>query len=97
MTEREVTSCSPTTNLRPGTPGHSPTSPSECCVRRSWRNSSSSAIPELVGFGFDDATPGRAEPVTFPVATRHAPTVVLSGHDPDQMRPHVVGMDGGWS
>ena len=53
--------------------------------------------PELVGFGFDDATPGRAEPVTFPVATHHAPTVVLSGHDPDQVRAHVVGMDGGRS
>ena len=45
----------------------------------------------------DDATPGRAEPVTFPVATHHAPTVVLSGHDPDQVRAHVVGMDGGRS
>ncbi len=45
----------------------------------------------------DDATPGRAEPVTFPVAAHHAPTVVLSGHDPDQVRAHVVGMDGGRS
>jgi NADPH-dependent 2,4-dienoyl-CoA reductase/sulfur reductase-like enzyme len=43
----------------------------------------------------DDATPGRAEPVTFPVAAHHAPTVVLSGHDPDQLGARVVGMDGG--
>jgi NADPH-dependent 2,4-dienoyl-CoA reductase/sulfur reductase-like enzyme len=43
----------------------------------------------------DGGAPSPPEPVTFPAAAHHTPTVVMSGHDPDQMRARVLELDGG--
>jgi hypothetical protein len=47
--------------------------------------------------GPDGAVPEGPQPVNFPVAAHHTPTVVMSGHDPDQVRAQVIGFDGGRS
>jgi 3-phenylpropionate/trans-cinnamate dioxygenase ferredoxin reductase subunit len=43
----------------------------------------------------DDKTPGPPQPVSFPAVAHHSPTVVLSGHDPDQARARVLDTVGG--
>jgi hypothetical protein len=43
----------------------------------------------------DGPTPDGPVPVRFPAAHSYSPTVVLSGHSPDQLRAQVVGADGG--
>jgi NADPH-dependent 2,4-dienoyl-CoA reductase/sulfur reductase-like enzyme len=45
--------------------------------------------------GADGAAPAAPQPVGFPTATHHTPTVVMSGHDPDQVRAQVIGFAGG--
>ena len=36
------------------------------------------------------AAPAEPQPVVFPTAAHHTPTVVMSGHDPDQSRAQVI-------
>jgi 3-phenylpropionate/trans-cinnamate dioxygenase ferredoxin reductase component len=43
----------------------------------------------------DGPTPDGPVPVRFPAALTYSPTVVLSGHAPDQLRAQVVVADGG--
>ena len=43
----------------------------------------------------DETTPGPPQPVSFPAGAHHSPTVVLSGHDPDQARARVLDTVGG--
>jgi NADPH-dependent 2,4-dienoyl-CoA reductase/sulfur reductase-like enzyme len=41
----------------------------------------------------DGPTPDGPVPPEFPEVHSHTPTVVLSGHDPDQMRARIVGIE----
>jgi NADPH-dependent 2,4-dienoyl-CoA reductase/sulfur reductase-like enzyme len=43
----------------------------------------------------DGGPPASPKPVAFPAAAHHTPTVVMSGHDPDQVRARVLELDGG--